>query len=72
MSADEGVIVMMDDYEDGYEAAMEQTNSFNYEPPVFNREIYCWRCHRELSPEFGYYCFDCMQDCWATPGYWGA
>lgn len=36
---------------------------------IIGREIYCWRCHRELADEFFYYCFDCGQECWA---YWGA
>jgi hypothetical protein len=66
----------MTDYEDGYDAAMEQTNSFNYEPPMFERiyargkEIYCWRCHRELAPQNFYFCIDCDQECFPT--YWGA
>lgn len=115
----------MSGYEDAYEAAMEPTTSFNWEPPLFNRnnwrfwvgkagtletvnnglkvisfdppvevssgwyrvsisggkavissddppsrEIYCWRCHRELAAEFSYYCVDCGEEC--AVEYWGA
>ncbi len=28
----------MSEYEEDYESAMEPTNSFNWEPPLFNRE----------------------------------
>jgi hypothetical protein len=58
---------------DAYEAAMEATNSFNWDPPLFVRhvreEIYCWRCNRALNANEFYYCSDCGQECWA---YWGA
>jgi hypothetical protein len=69
----------MSDYEEGYEAAMEATNSFNWEPPLFNRlraatmafteDIYCWHCHKALNADEWWYCFDCEQECWAG---WGS
>jgi hypothetical protein len=60
---------------DGYDAAMEQTNSFNYEPAKFARGIvgpvYCWRCHRELACAPLGYCFYCDElECLVA--YWGA
>jgi hypothetical protein len=69
---------IMNRYEDGYEATMEQTNSFNWEPPLFvrdgmeipRREVRCWRCHKHLTEEFSYYCVDCEME--AKFGYWGA
>jgi hypothetical protein len=65
----------MTDYEEGYDAAMEQTNSFNYEPSMFVRDeqsedIYCWRCHRQLAKKNYCFCIDCNEE--VFPTYWGA
>jgi hypothetical protein len=59
----------------GYEVAMEETNSFNWQPPEFKRDpyvaedIYCCHCHRMLNASEFYYCFDCREECWAG---WGS